>query len=217
MGGKKRGQKTLALEAAYRALAEYERMIQKFGAEISLLMGERETLQAENARLRELVRIDFLTGLPNRYRIDEVLEAEVAYARRYDTPLSVLFIDVDLFKGINDEHGHEIGDATLVELARRFCKTLRDYDMIGRHGGEEFLGVLRNNTLEQASVAAERLRKAIADKPFEVGGCKLAITVSIGVAEWHRPEQPAKTIHAADMAMYRAKRAGRNCVVANKR
>ncbi|MFZ5364492.1 MAG: GGDEF domain-containing protein [Patescibacteria group bacterium] len=229
MGGK--GQKKLALEAAYRALAGDRQMIQGLGAEVSLLMDENKTLrveneklqregealQSENARLRELVGVDSLTSLPNRYKIDEVVEAEVAYARRYGTPLSVLFLDIDHFKAVNDNHGHEFGDTVLIELTRRFRETLRDYDMIGRHGGEEFLGVLRNNTLEQASVAAERLRRAIAETPFEIDEQKLNITVSIGVAEWCRPEQPAQTIHAADMAMYRAKRAGRNRVVAIKR
>jgi len=198
-----RDQLRVALVAAERTLKKSIATIKRLGA--------------ENARLKEMVGVDPLTGLPNRYRVDEVVEAEVAYARRYGTPLSVIFVDVDHFKKTNDELGHEVGDAALVELAKRFRETLRDYDVIGRRGGEEFLGVLRNNTLDQATIAAERLRKAVADKLFDCVGRQLKLTVSIGVAEWRRPELAAPMIHAADAAMYRAKRAGRNRVVANKR
>ncbi|MFA5128392.1 MAG: GGDEF domain-containing protein [Patescibacteria group bacterium] len=207
----------IALAAAYEALAEDEALIRSLRAENGRLFDENETLRSKNTDLQEMVGTDPLTGLPNRYRIDETVEAEVAYARRYGTPLSVLFVDVDHFKAVNDELGHEVGDAVLVELAKRFRETLRDYDVIGRHGGEEFLGVLRNNTLEQAAIAAERLRKAVADKPFDCAEHEIPVTISIGVAEWYRPELSAPLIHAADMMMYRAKRGGRNRVVAVKR
>lgn len=207
----------MALTAAYQALGEDEVLIRNLGAEILQLLNENDELRAKSGKLQEMVGTDTLTGLANRYRVDEVVEAEVAYARRYGTPLSVLFVDVDHFKVINDEFGHEVGDAALVELARCFRKTLRDYDVIGRRGGEEFLCILRNNTLEQATIAAERLRKAVAEKPFDCAGQKLEITVSIGIAEWQRPELSASLIHAADMAMYRAKCAGRNRVIANRR
>jgi diguanylate cyclase (GGDEF)-like protein len=207
----------MALAAAYGALAEDEAHLRWFGAGISKLIDENDDLRARNAELEAMVGIDPLTGLPNRYRIDETVEAEVAYARRYGTPLSVLFIDIDHFKAVNDELSHEVGDSVLIELAKRFRETLRDYDAIGRHGGEEFLGVLRNNTLAQAAIAAERLRKAVADKPFNCGGHEINVTISIGVAEWHRPELSAPLIHVADMMMYRAKRGGRNRVVADKR
>jgi len=206
-----------SLAAAHQALVEDENLIRKLGDEISKLIDENDDLQARNAELETMVGLDHLTGLPNRYRVDEVVEAEVAYARRYGTPLSVLFADLDYFKGVNDNLGHDVGDAVLVELAKRFRETLRDYDVIGRHGGEEFLGVLRNNTLEQAAIAAERLRKAVADKPFNCAGHEINVTISIGVAEWHRPELSAPLIHAADTMMYRAKRGGRNRVVADKR
>lgn len=207
----------IALAAAYEALMENEKMIRSLRAENGRLFNDNEKLRSKNTDLQEMVGTDPLTGLPNRYRIDEIVEAEVAYARRYGTPLSVVFVDIDHFKTINDELSHDIGDATLVELAKRFRETLRDYDVIGRRGGEEFLGVLRNNTLEQAAIAAERLRKAVADKPFNCAGHEIHITISIGVTEWHRPELSAPLIHATDIMMYRAKRAGRNRVIANKR
>jgi diguanylate cyclase (GGDEF)-like protein len=207
----------IALAAAYEALADSEARIRQLAKEALRLDDKNDELRARTAELEAMVGIDHLTGLPNRYRVDEIVEAEVAYARRYGTPLSVLFVDVDHFKKVNDNLGHDVGDAVLIELAKRFRETLRDYDVIGRHGGEEFLGVLRNNTLEQAATAAERLRKAVADKPFNYAGREINITVSIGVAEWHRPELSAPLIHAADMMMYRAKRGGRNRVVADKR
>ncbi len=201
-------QRTLDAGMAHRV--KLERQIE----EDKLRIAEKDE---EIARLKSMVGVDFLTGLPNRYRIDEIVEAEVAYARRYRTPLSVIFVDVDHFKKVNDELGHEVGDVVLTELAKRFRETLRDYDVIGRRGGEEFLGVLRNNTLEQATIAAERLRKAVADKPVNCGGREVSITISIGVAEWQHPEYSSPLIHAADMSMYRAKRAGRNRVIANRR
>lgn len=206
-----------ALAAAYQAIAQDRTTIQGLVAEASELLEENGNLRVRSVELEGMVGIDFLTRLPNRYRIDEVVESEVAYAKRSETPLSVIFIDVDHFKDVNDKLGHDVGDAVLVELAKCFRKTLRDYDAIDRCGGEEFLGVLRNNTLEQASVAAERLRKAVADRLFSCAGHELKLTVSIGVAEWQCPEHAAPMIKAADAAMYRAKHAGRNRVVANKR
>lgn len=213
-----------ALAAAYDAIAEDEVKIRKLLASNGELLEENEVLRleltttsSENEKLREMVGVDHLTGLPNRYRVDEIVEGEVAYSRRYSTPLSVFFVDIDHFKKVNDRLGHDVGDAVLAALAQRFRETLRDYDVIGRHGGEEFIGVLRNNTLEQAAIAAERLRKAVADKPLIYAGCEITVTVSIGVAEWRRPELSATMIRAADMAMYRAKNSGRNRVVVNKR
>ena len=212
-----REQLQIALAAAYDAIAGCVAEIRRLETILVEFMERDDALQARNVELEGMVGIDFLTRLPNRYRIDEVVESEVAFARRYGVPLSVLFADVDHFKAINDEFGHDVGDAVLVELAKRSRETLRDYDEFGRHGGEEFLGVLRNNTLGQAAIAAERLRKAVADRPFDCAGHEIVVTISIGVAEWHRPELSAPLIQRADAMMYRAKRMGRNRVVADER
>lgn len=217
----------LLLEAAYAALAEREAEIRRISAELVNLTKEKESVEedrtrreAEIERLRQLVGIDPLTKALNRYLIGEALEEAVAFCRRKNLPVSVLFLDIDNFRDINNDAergGHQAGDAVLVQLVERLKETLRRYDKIGRYGGEEFIVILQGVNRENAMVVAERIRRVIADKPFEFNGHKLSVTVSIGVAERQTSEMAFSLIGAADRAMLLAKRAGKNRVVSDGR
>lgn len=191
--------------------------IKTLEAENTRLREEKEQLQATINRLETQVHIDPLTGALNKRGIGDFLEAEVGYARRTKTPLSLIFLDIDFFKRINDEIGHLAGDAILKELVSRLKWTLRRYDKIGRFGGEEFLVVLRSTDLKGAEIVANRLRAVVANKPFMYEGREIPATVSLGVAERLPTEMAFSLIGAADDAMRQAKQEGRNRVVVNKR
>jgi PleD family two-component response regulator len=127
----------LSLEAAYAALADDEATIARLWAELTGQTNENERLRAAYDRLQTIVHVDHLTGALNRRGIGGLLKAEVGYARRTETLLSLLFLDIDWFKRVNDEIGHLAGDAVLMELVRRLQWTLRRYDKVGRFGGKE--------------------------------------------------------------------------------
>ncbi|MFA5412965.1 MAG: GGDEF domain-containing protein [Patescibacteria group bacterium] len=196
----------IALAAAYEERADSETRIRALGAEIV-------RLTAKNDELQELARVDPLTGALNRAGVELAVVNELAFSKRFTSPLSVIAIDVDIFKGINDTYGHPAGDEILKEIIRRFRTALRPYDVIGRMGGDEFVIILRGATPENAALVAERLRKAVAAVPFSFGKSTFSVTISLGVTEAKTKEG----LEEADRALYEAKCAGRNCVVADKR
>ncbi len=160
---------------------------------------------------RRLANSDALTGLQNRRRATERLEAELARARRYGTPLSVILTDIDHFKQVNDRFGHNMGDEVLVRVASTLQETLRQVDLVGRWGGEEFLVILPDTDLDGARIVAERLRLGVeAIPPFVEGPAR--VTSSVGVASFRGEENSAVFVDRADQALYRAKEAGRNRV-----
>lgn len=166
-------------------------------------------------RLRTLASIDDLTGVYNRRHFSELGNREVARARRYGHPLSVVILDLDHFKRVNDSWGHEAGDHALQATTDVLKNALRTSDIIGRHGGEEFSMLLPETPLDQAVAVAERLRSLIARTPIIVSTeTSLTLTASFGVAGASRaPEETLDDIlRAADRAMYEAKTAGRDCV-----
>lgn len=158
---------------------------------------------------------DPLTGAFNRRHFAERLEAELAYSKRHGADLSLLLLDIDYFKKINDQYGHLEGDRVLRELTRACHQGLRTEDMFARFGGEEFAVLLRGVPLSGAARAAERLRLAIAEQVF-VGDPPLSVSVSIGCASITCVDDPtsAALIHIADQRLYEAKQAGRGRVVA---
>jgi two-component system cell cycle response regulator len=160
---------------------------------------------------RRLANSDALTGLQNRRRATERLEAELARARRYNTPLSVALCDIDHFKQVNDKHGHNMGDEVLIRVAAVLQETLRQVDLVGRWGGEEFLVLLPDTDLEGAHIVGERLRIGVEGLPAFEGGPQ-RVTSSIGVATFQGEDNSAVFIDRADQALYRAKKAGRNRV-----
>jgi diguanylate cyclase (GGDEF)-like protein len=168
--------------------------------------------------IERLTVIDPLTGIFNRRGFMEACEVELARARRHDRPLSLLMLDVDHFKRINDTHGHAGGDMALRHLADTLRAALRVTDIAGRIGGEEFAVLLTETDLAGARQLAQRLRDGIAGAVLEVGAHQIRMTVSIGVApvrpEGGRADGPiARAMSDADAAMYRAKTAGRNRVM----
>jgi diguanylate cyclase (GGDEF)-like protein len=171
----------------------------------------------DNARLHGVLEsqalADGLTGLPNRRRSEEVLRAEVARAERYELPLSVVMCDLDDFKDANDTHGHAVGDLLLQAFADVLRATLRDVDVPGRWGGEEFLLVLPGVDLDGAVNAAERIRERFeATRVATATNGSGATTASFGVAELAAGRTAAELVQAADQALYAAKRSGKNRV-----
>ena len=177
---------------------------------------EREVvrLREELAHASEMVRTDALTGALNRQGMDEAIEREVARARRRNSPLSVALLDIDNFKKLNDTHGHEAGDQALVHLAQVVRETLRPTDTLARYGGEEFVIVLADTRLDDGVQAMVRVQRELTRKFFLHRNEKMLITFSCGVAELGPAESPADGVKRADQAMYLAKRAGKNRVVA---
>jgi diguanylate cyclase (GGDEF)-like protein len=178
------------------------------------LIDSRAELQALNVTLARVARLDRLTGLPNRLYLEEQLERALAAARRHAQSLSVLVIDVDRFKVVNDSYGHSAGDEVLRSLASRMAGALRGDDMLGRWGGEEFLALLPNTDSSGAAVAAERVRCAANAAPIIAGEQALRVTVSIGCATT-MDEPGDRLLPRADSALYRAKSLGRDCVVSS--
>jgi diguanylate cyclase (GGDEF)-like protein len=167
-------------------------------------------------QLRELADIDDLTKLPNRRQFLESLQKEFARAQRYDRPLSVLMIDADDFKLVNDRHGHFAGDEVLRAVADRLRAFARKTDLLGRLGGEEFAVALTETDMPSALETAERLCREISGEPFQVAAGKIQVTVSVGVAT-RRPKDgnAAEMLRLADQALYAAKTGGRNRVIAD--
>ena len=167
-------------------------------------------LKAILAQADEVSHTDALTYLPNRRQVINNLQKEVHRAERYKTPLSISMLDIDHFKKINDSYGHTVGDQVLYQLATLLSEGVRESDMVGRYGGEEFLILLPNTKLSKAAELAARLCKLIKETVIDVGE-KTNLTVSIGVAEYrHCEETWQKFLSRADMALYEAKNAGRD-------
>jgi diguanylate cyclase (GGDEF)-like protein len=144
----------------------------------------------------------------------DFLSAELGRAARDPKPLTVMMVDIDHFKSVNDRFGHPVGDAVLCEVSRRLRTSIRSYDSVGRFGGEEFLVVAPGCGKESGLVQAERLREVVSLQPFAVKDISIGVTVSVGVAT--SPEPKAQHLEvllsAADKALYRAKEKGRNRV-----
>jgi diguanylate cyclase (GGDEF)-like protein/PAS domain S-box-containing protein len=164
--------------------------------------------------LMVLATTDPLTGVLNRRAFGEQGDREISRARRYDIPLSVLMLDVDHFKRINDTFGHMAGDQVLRLMAEVMRKTLRETDLIGRIGGEEFAAILTETPIEGALDTSERLRKSIESKPLETEDGVVVYTASIGVTEYRTTDKSLEqTLKRADAALYKAKASGRNRVI----
>jgi diguanylate cyclase (GGDEF)-like protein len=156
---------------------------------------------------------DALTGVYNRRKLEQILEAELQRARRYKHSLSVLMFDIDHFKRVNDTHGHLIGDEAIRHVAKKAVSTLRITDSVARYGGEEFVAVLPNEGGTGAAIAAERLRQAVAVQFPADGELSLSITISIGVTCLRANTDGVKgLLSEADAALYASKRGGRNRV-----
>jgi diguanylate cyclase len=188
------------------------------------MMSARQEVQTAEARIHdlekqleqmsELVREDQLTGSLNRRGLDDVFEREQARSERRNTPLCVALLDLDDFKRLNDTYGHVAGDHALIHLVRVIKDTLRTMDVIGRFGGEEFLVILPDTPLDEATQTITRLQRELTKRIFMHNNEKLLITFSAGVALRNPGEDQTALIKRADEALYKAKRAGKNRVIA---
>lgn len=173
----------------------------------------QDELRVRNAELELLSATDALTGLYSRRFIAEHLQRAVARVRRHGHALSLLMVDVDRFKAINDTHGHGVGDVVLIAVAERMRARLRAEDLLARWGGEEFLVLLMDTEGDAAAVVGEALREAVKIAPVDHAGHAVHPTVSVGWAEWHASGDSAdELMRRADAALYRAKQLGRDRV-----
>ena len=158
---------------------------------------------------------DELTGLYNRRYFDRHLNVMLSKAQEQDRDIALMILDIDHFKAVNDNHGHDVGDAVLREFAARLRRNIRGVDLACRFGGEEFVVLMPDTDTGQAEAVAERVRQSMVEKPFEVGPTRpLSVTVSAGVAlKESQADTPETLVKRADVALYRAKREGRNRVI----
>jgi len=157
---------------------------------------------------------DPLTGANNRGTLESTLEREVSLAQRHGTPLSVIMLDLDHFKRINDRHGHAAGDCVLRTFTNRLSQCIRGSDELFRYGGEEFVVVLRSTELRGAALLAERVRQSVEALPVDCEGTTPKLTVSAGVATLSPGDNALSLLQRADKALYRSKADGRNRVTA---
>ena len=195
--------------SAPRMLREHDRI--RIGATmLAFEFRDVRELAAED-ELRQMAMTDPLTGLYNRGVFDREFQREFDRCRRYGRPFSLVLVDLDNFKLINDRHGHPMGDRALQEVSRTLRNTVRETDTVARYGGEEFAIILPETPTEGAEFTGERIRAAIARTSMQVDGAPLAVTASVGVAcidPYHTDS--AAMLAAVDRALYRAKDRGRN-------
>lgn len=174
---------------------------------------EMSQLHVELDRASAQARHDALTGALNRRGLDDALSREVANAVRKRAALCVALLDLDNFKKLNDQLGHEGGDAALVHLAEVARQTIRPQDSLARYGGEEFVIVLPDTTLDAGIAVLKRLQRELTTRYFLRGNDRVLITFSAGVAQLSEGEDTADALKRADVAMYSAKRTGKNRVL----
>lgn len=177
----------------------------------------QDDLKRSNELLLELSNTDHLTGLFNRRYLMEALEREVQRAQRNSAMVSLIMMDIDHFKKINDSHGHLQGDVVLQKVAMLLQKELRSYDIAARYGGEEFVAVLPDTSLKEAYNVADRVRLSISGMRFAGSLSNERITSSFGIASMTatKTEDIDDLLRSADDALYRAKEHGRNCIIVN--
>lgn len=206
-------------EVSISAATNYESILKKANetlVELTLQTQQQAaTLEQQNQQLKQQATTDGLTGLANRLRFDQFVAEQFAAACKNNKPLSVLMIDVDKFKSINDTHGHQTGDQVLRAIGRLLKSATRAQDLAARYGGEEMILVMPGTGRATAAAVAESIRRTLAARPIACEGASLPVTVSIGVAtrESGGPfREPGHLLKAADLAVYAAKHGGRNCV-----
>ncbi len=175
------------------------------------------------AEILKHATLDALTGFYNRHQLEERMKQEIASSRRQKTTLCAIMTDIDFFKNVNDTYGHAAGDLVLKTVSKVIRSQLREYDIAGRYGGEEFVILLPFTKIEEAKMVAERLRKSIEEKIIDIskvnidaGKKEIQVTISLGVYQLKTEDKPEDLIKNADKALYKAKQTGRNKVVINE-
>ncbi|MBJ7417433.1 MAG: GGDEF domain-containing protein, partial [Niveispirillum sp.] len=202
----------LVIQARTAALRRQRRWLEQLVAQ------RTQDLVDVNAELERLASTDALTGLLNRRRFDEAGLAEMDRAQRYGRPFSLLLVDLDHFKLVNDTFGHNAGDAALRAAAQRVLASVRTTDIVARYGGEELAVLLPETDEAEARVVAERIRETVGARPVEHEGSVIVLTASVGGAQYGAQDSDlARLIGRVDTALYRAKQAGRNRVAFSER
>jgi len=187
-----------------------ERAIEELTEQLELLELESSELKGKVVKQRELAMIDRLTNIPNRMAYDERMSQEYRRWRRFNEPLCLVIIDIDLFKLVNDNYGHLAGDKVLTKVAQVINARVRETDFLSRYGGEEFVLLMTGAKLEAALKVANEIREVVNDCGFHFRDQEVKVTVSAGVAEFQGNDTPDNVFERADKALYRAKDAGRN-------
>jgi len=175
-------------------------------------IGERRGMDQTANDLRKMAAVDGMTGLFNRRHFDSLAAAEWERFRRYRRPLSLLMVDIDFFKSVNDRYGHGVGDRVIIQIANAFRDQQRKSDIVARLGGEEFALLLPETELEAAAIVAERLRDMVSRHVLALPDDNIAVTISIGVSEAREGMTLGDMLNEADKALYEAKERGRNRV-----
>ena len=204
-----------AILASMKKLSEsHTELAKKFDSAqnyLSIIESDKRKLSDELDRARMLSLTDELTSLPNRRAFIKRMDDEVSRVRRYGFPLSLVLIDIDHFKQVNDEFGHAAGDVVLKVYAEKILSIFRNHDMIARYGGEEFAVLLPNTDLDGVLRALDKVKSAVPNIECAFNGMSISTpTFSAGVTEYRAPESPTRFVERADNALYRAKRLGRN-------
>jgi diguanylate cyclase (GGDEF)-like protein len=196
---------------------ELETRVEERTAELArinvLLRAEIEERKRVEKQLHQLATTDPLTGALNRRHFFNLTEQEFDRSQRYDRQISIILIDVDHFKETNDKYGHVAGDQLLQTIADRFLKNLRQMDLFGRYGGDEFVILLPETDLEQAKMAAERLHQIVTENSVNTSRGMIPLRLSMGVASLNNTDDMEKLLIKADQALYTAKEAGRNQII----
>lgn len=190
-------------KAAHQQIDDMSKKLQ--GLEV-----QTQELQTRISQERELAMMDSLTGIPNRLAYDDRIQQEYARWKRFSEPLSVVVIDIDRFKKINDSYGHQAGDRVLKTIAQRLNSLIRETDFLARYGGEEFVLLMPGADGTAAHGVAEKLRSEVQRAGFHYRGEQVAVTISAGVAEFQQSDRQEDVFERADKALYQAKRTGRN-------
>jgi diguanylate cyclase (GGDEF)-like protein len=214
------GEPVVTDPAISRVIEKLNRQVKLFRIESEiakkLAINKHTEMEAVMVQMQEVSNIDALTFLPNRREIIRQLQYEILRSQRYNALLSVSILDLDHFKFVNDTYGHVTGDRVLREVALLLRDSIRQPDVVGRYGGEEFLILLPNTDLESASRQAERLCKTARGLSIQVDNRSIHVTLSIGVVQFQHGVDTWQTVLTrADTAMYEAKRRGRDQWVAS--
>ncbi|QEG20160.1 sensor domain-containing diguanylate cyclase [Mariniblastus fucicola] len=179
---------------------------------------DKAQVEKENDELKDLAMLDELTGLGNRRQYEQMIQSEISRCNRLNRQLVLWIIDIDNFKSINDTYGHATGDAILIEVASRMGRSTRGYDFLFRIGGEEFVVIQSESTVDTCEVVAERLRSEVANRPFVVDDLEIPITISLGGAIFGYGSATTKEqlFELADKNLYAAKNGGRNQFVIDR-
>jgi diguanylate cyclase (GGDEF)-like protein len=208
---------------AHQRLVDMNNGYEKVLRQLELLLAEKEELtqqlQRANKELQGIAATDPLTGLANRRAFEEALKRDFSRADRANQPISVLVLDIDFFKKVNDTHGHSVGDLVLQKVAEVLKASVRTGDVPARIGGEEFVVVLPATDADGARVVAERIRQAVAAASVNGSSGPFSVTTSVGLATCRGSsvrDGGKGAVERADAALYEAKRSGRNRVVVAK-